>query len=150
MCIAGEFGIVYKGHIVKDQGKVVTEVVAIKTLKGTCMHNMHNTITFSYSFQLNWNCIIILNPLRLIGFYDKTTVRDMLKECSKVVKFDHPNVLTLIGVCLDGGPAPFIIMPFMTNGSLLTYLKNNRESLIVSHENEDDENVHELQRNVLI
>lgn len=74
----------------------------------------------------------------------------MLKECSKVVKFDHPNVLTLIGVCLDGGPAPFIIMPFMTNGSLLTYLKNNRESLIVSHENEDDENVHELQRNVLI
>ena len=37
-CDIGEFGIVYKGHIVKDPGPVVTDVVAIKTLKGivTC------------------------------------------------------------------------------------------------------------------
>ena len=46
-------------------------------------------------------------------------------------KFDHPNVLTLTGVCLDGGPAPFIIMPFMTNGSLLTYLTKNRAKLVI-------------------
>ena len=65
----------------------------------------------------------------------------MLKECSKMSKFDHPNVLTLSGVCLDGGPAPFIIMPFMVNGSLLAYLKKNRLALIVSSENEDDEEV---------
>lgn len=34
--LAGEFGIVYKGHIIKEQGtkEVVTETVAIKTLKG--------------------------------------------------------------------------------------------------------------------
>ena len=56
----------------------------------------------------------------------------MLKESSKMYKFDHPNVLTLTGVCVDGGPAPFIIMPFMANGSLLAYLKKNRMSLIVS------------------
>ena len=66
------------------------------------------------------------------GFYDSATIRDMLKECSRMSSFDHPNVLTLRGVCLDGGPAPYIIMPFMSNGNLLTYLKNNRESLIVS------------------
>ena len=65
----------------------------------------------------------------------------MLKECSKMDKFDHPNVLTLIGVCLDGGPAPFIIMPFMKNGSLLDYLKKNRGTLIVSDENKDTEDV---------
>ena len=46
-------------------------------------------------------------------------------------KFDHPNVLTLTGVCLDGGPAPFIIMPFMTNGSLLAYLTKNRAVLVI-------------------
>ena len=34
---SGEFGVVYKGHLVKDQGQVVTETVAIKTLKGKCM-----------------------------------------------------------------------------------------------------------------
>ena len=39
MCTAGEFGVVYKGHIVKDQGQVATEVVAVKTLKGTFWRN---------------------------------------------------------------------------------------------------------------
>ena len=33
----GEFGVVYKGHLVKDQGQVIIETVAIKTLKGNCM-----------------------------------------------------------------------------------------------------------------
>lgn len=55
----------------------------------------------------------------------------MLIECSKMHEFKHPNVLSLIGVCLDGGSAPFIIMPLMTNGSLLDYLKKNRRELIV-------------------
>ena len=32
-------------------------------------------------------------------------------------EFDHPNVLTLTGVCLDGGPAPYIVMPFLFNES---------------------------------
>ena len=45
-------------------------------------------------------------------------------------KFEHPNILTLSGVCLDGGPAPYIIMPFMANGSLLAYLKKNRDKFI--------------------
>ena len=48
--------------------------------------------------------------------------------------FDHPNVLKLIGVCLDGGPAPFIIMPFMANGSLNAYLKKERESVLLDPE----------------
>ena len=55
--------------------------------------------------------------------------------------FDHVNVLTLIGVCLDGGPAPYIIMPFMANGSLLAYLKKNRKSLVISSEDAGDEDV---------
>ena len=83
---------------------------------------------------------IILTPLSFTsGFYDGSTVRDMLRECSKMGEFDHPNVLTLRGVCLDGGPAPYIIMPFMANGSLLTYLKDNRNDLVVSSKSEDDQ-----------
>ena len=46
-------------------------------------------------------------------------------------KFDHPNVLKLLGVCLDGGPAPYIVMPFMANGSLNAYLKKERKNIIV-------------------
>ena len=80
----------------------------------------------------------------MIGFYDHGMVRDMLKECSRMSAFDHINVLTLIGVCLDGGPAPYIIMPFMANGSLLAYLKKNRSSLVISSEDADGEDVSRL------
>ena len=66
-----------------------------------------------------------------VGFVQKHLIRELLKECAKMQKFDHPNVLKLIGVCLDGGPAPYIIMPFMANGSLLSYLKKERDQLVV-------------------
>lgn len=46
-------------------------------------------------------------------------------------EFDHPNILKLVGVCLDGGPAPYVIMPFMTNGSLLSHVKENRGSFVI-------------------
>ena len=68
-------------------------------------------------------------------------VRDMLKECSRMSTFNHPNVLTLKGVCLDGGPAPYIIMPYMANGSLLAYLKGNRKALVISSEDVENEDV---------
>ena len=66
--------------------------------------------------------------------------------------FDHVNVLTLKGVCLDGGPAPYIIMPFMANGSLLAYLKKNRKKLVISiaSENADDEDVSELYQKIFL
>jgi hypothetical protein len=33
-CVLGEFGVVYKGHILEDGGSIVIATVAIKTLKG--------------------------------------------------------------------------------------------------------------------
>ena len=65
------------------------------------------------------------------GFLEQSVVKDLLKECIKMSTLDHPNVLTLIGVCMDGGPAPYIVMPFMFNGSLLAHLKKERENLVI-------------------
>jgi len=65
------------------------------------------------------------------GLLTNDLVDDLLKECIRMQEFDHPNILKLIGVCLDGGPAPYIIMPFLINGSLLSYLKKNREELVL-------------------
>ncbi len=56
-------------------------------------------------------------------------------------KFDHPNVLKLLGVCLDGGPAPYIIMPYMENGSLDTYLKKERENFLLDPETAQPDDV---------
>ena len=74
-------------------------------------------------------------------------VQAMLNECMRMSEFDHPNVLTLIGVCLDGGPAPFIIMPYMANGSLLCYLRENRESLVISPLSNSDLHEEQVQVN---
>ena len=70
-------------------------------------------------------------------------VREMLQECNKMCSLDHPNVLSLTGVCLDGGTAPYIIMPFMANGSLLLYLKKHRNELVISPGNESEVNVYD-------
>ena len=35
--ISGEFGIVYKGHMVKGHGQSVDEYLAVKTLKGNTL-----------------------------------------------------------------------------------------------------------------
>ena len=65
-------------------------------------------------------------------------IREMLEECNKMCNLNHPNVLSLTGVCIDGGTAPYIIMPFMANGSLLPYLKKHQHELIIPQGQEQD------------
>ena len=77
----------------------------------------------------------------IVGFYETSAIKNMLSECSKMYHFKHRNVLTLCGVYLDGGPAPYIIMPFIANGSLLAYLRKNRRKLIISCDSNGDEEV---------
>ena len=55
----------------------------------------------------------------------------MVKESLKMEGVEHPHVLNIIGVCVDAGPAPYIIMPFMSNGSLLAYIKKEKINLVV-------------------
>ena len=45
-----------------------------------------------------------------------------------MLSFSHKNVMSLIGLCFDG-EVPLLIMPFMINGTVLDYVKNNRDSL---------------------
>ena len=43
--------------------------------------------------------------------------------------FKHRHVMPLIGVCLDSGVG--VVMPFMANGSVLNYLKKEKETLLL-------------------
>ena len=45
--------------------------------------------------------------------------------------FDHPNVMSLIGVCIDR-EMPLLIMPFMSKGSVLEYIRRKKKELRVS------------------
>ena len=53
------------------------------------------------------------------------------KEVSTMLSFEHSNVMSLIGVCIEG-EMPLLIMPFMPNGSLLEFLRHHRQELLFS------------------
>ncbi|XP_064398640.1 plexin-A2-like [Halichondria panicea] len=65
----------------------------------------------------------------LKGLFSLSDVQSMVCEVNKMQDFDHPHVMSLIGVCLDAGPGVAIVMPYMANGSLISYLKKERSSL---------------------
>ena len=46
-----------------------------------------------------------------------------------MLSFEHKNVMSLVGVCIDR-EIPLLIMPFMSNGSLLEFVKHHREELL--------------------
>ena len=64
-----------------------------------------------------------LNP---IDISSKGT-QEFIEECSITNGFDHPNVLSLIGVSInpDNG-IPLMIMPFMHNGDVKSFVKSKR------------------------
>ena len=57
----------------------------------------------------------------------------MIAEINKMDNLRHPNVMPLLGVCLDAGNVISIVMPFMANGSLLSYLKKQRPKLYLKN-----------------
>jgi hypothetical protein len=78
-CIGqGEFGVVYKGHLINEDGML--SYVAVKTLKGS---------------------------------YDQNDVSELVTESLNMKHLSHLNVMGLIGVCIDAGPAPLVILPYM-------------------------------------
>ena len=60
-----------------------------------------------------------------------------------MLSFKHSNVMSLIGVCIDG-EMPLLIMPFMAKGSVLEYVRNNKDSLLFV---DDDCNADEVRVN---
>ena len=66
------------------------------------------------------------------GSVDPSKADSIIIEALKMKSFNHLNVLPLIGICLEPIEAPCIVMPFMNEGSLLSYLKREKHNLIVS------------------
>ena len=87
------------------------------------------------------NCLIlavvyIIVILALSLAHDKEKLQ---KEVTAMLSFSHPNVMSLIGMCFDGD-LPMVLMPYMSNGSVLGYVKQKaRELLFEGGENGEDE-----------
>ena len=105
---------VYKAYINTALGK---ELVAVKTGKGVIR-------------TINRKHILLLSPYIYTALFSSHDMERMTKEVSTMLNFKHPNVMPLIGVCLDG-EMPLIIMPFMSNGSVLEFVKSHRENMFL-------------------
>ena len=64
-------------------------------------------------------------------------VNKLVEESLKMSRFKHAHVMDLLGVCLETGSAPYIIMAYMTNGSLLQLLKQERNNIVILEETDE-------------
>ena len=126
--ISGEFGVVYRGNLTGWSVHSEQNYVAIKTLKG-----------FSYNPLTQYSATVAnFMPHTYIGVFGTSELSSMIKESVKMAKFNHPNVMRLIGVCIDMGPSPYIVMPYMSYGSLLSYLKKQRAELTLVNDHDQE------------
>jgi len=120
---------VYRAQLAETLGigvqSTFKRTVAVKTLKGKPL-------------LLPYTCTVCLNLQCNIGFFDQNEINKIMEEGVKMKQFDHPNVMGLIGVCIDAGPAPYIVMPYMVNGSLLSYLRKERPNLLLNETADGD------------
>ena len=80
----------------------------------------------------------ILNNVVCAGTFTDDDIKEMIREFVLMHKLNHPNVISLVGICLNAGPTPYIVLPFMENGSLLSYLKANRGSLLTDAHTDEE------------
>ena len=98
------------------------------------MELYYSFIYLLYLFNLLQLCFLFFS-----GFVDQEEVDKVVEESLTMSRFKHAHVMGLIGVCLDAGSAPYIVMPYMANGSLLTYLKRQRKNLVLDVDSDEDE-----------
>ena len=77
-------------------------------------------------------------PYIYAALFSSGDLERLTKEISTMLSFEHPNVMSLVGVCLDG-EMPLLIMPFMSNGSVLEYVRNHKQELLLTSEATDEE-----------
>ena len=54
-----------------------------------------------------------------------------IKECIIAKRFNHPNILNLVGVSyIQGESVPLMILPFMHNGDVKSFVKSKRGNIL--------------------
>ena len=75
------------------------------------------------------NYYILLLVLLLNVDVSLSKAKEFLDKCITASKFDHPNVLKMIAVSVLQ-TTPLMVMPFMHNGSVQSYVKLKRGNQI--------------------
>ena len=87
-------------------------------------------LTFGPSFS-STQCFIDLFMYLLVldtgERLEQHTVEAFLKEGVIMKNFNHPHVLRLLGVCVNDQENPMVILPYMANGDLRSYVKDKKK-----------------------
>ena len=67
-----------------------------------------------------------------LALFSTGDVDHLAKEVSTMLSFEHMNIMSLLGVCVEGD-TPLLIMPFMTNGCVLGFVKHHKDELFCSN-----------------
>ena len=71
----------------------------------------------------------MINFLLHAGVSSVDEITDFIAESVIMLDFDHPNVMSLVGVSLDTEDhRPLIILPYMAHGDLKSFLTCKRKS----------------------
>ncbi|XP_062065832.1 tyrosine-protein kinase Mer [Lepus europaeus] len=72
---------------------------------------------------------VAVKTMKLDNFSQRE-IEEFLSEAACMKDFSHPNVIRLLGVCIEmssqGIPKPMVVLPFMKYGDLHTYLLYSR------------------------
>ena len=63
--------------------------------------------------------------------FRESELNKLVDESLVMAKFNHLNIMKLIGVSLHIRDSMYIVMPYMTHGSLLSYLRKQRADLTI-------------------
>ena len=53
--------------------------------------------------------------------YSEEDMKELIVESLVMQDLDHPNVMGLIGLCLDAGPSPLVVLPYMEGKNTCMY-----------------------------
>ncbi|KAK6175676.1 hypothetical protein SNE40_014078 [Patella caerulea] len=63
--------------------------------------------------------------------FGEFSLKDFVEEALMMKDFDHPNVLQLLGISLNKDSSPLVVLPFMGNGDLLSFVANEEKEVSV-------------------
>lgn len=77
-----------------------------------------------YNADLLTDIYVVYNPCAECLYASGAEMRKFIDEALTMAEFNHEHVLQLIGIVIDGEKMPLVVLPFMSHGDLLSYIRD--------------------------
>ena len=70
--------------------------------------------------------------------FSSSVLKRLVEESQIMARFDYPNVMKLLGVAISQQNTVFIVIPYMAQDCLLSFLRKHRADLTVENDDRTD------------